>query len=833
MSSVARTFFPYGLAAVLTALAVLLRWLLAPSLGEGLPFVTVAAAVAGAAWLGGQRPGILALVLGLLACDWLFVWSQKGPALDHGRHLIDLCANLITGSIIIAFAEARHAARRHAEASQRAERALNWTKRMQTEEEVVRLNQELQRRAEELQTILDILPIGVAIAHDPQCRRITHNPYMSELLNVPAWANASLTAPQDERPTNFTNYRDGKEVPTSELPMQIASTGAEVRDLELDLFCEGQEPRTMLYYARPLLDEHGQVRGSVGACLDITARKRAEQALRLSEQRLVEELEAMTQLHALNTRLMAAEDLPTALDDLLESAIVTTGADFGNVQLYDPQTEALEIVAHRGFRQDFLDYFRMVRIDEGSCCAQAMQTGARMIIEDVEVDPTYERHRAIAAATGYRAVQSTPLQARDGSILGMLSTHFHLPQRVSKRNERFLDLLARHAADVILRFRYEQALQEADRRKDEFLATLAHELRNPLAPIRSAVAVLNAKGLADADLKWNREVIERQVGQMARLLDDLLDVSRITRNKLELRKEPVELAMVVASAVETSRPVIDGGGHNLAVTLPPVPVYLGADPVRLAQVFGNLLNNAAKYTDRGGHIRLTAEVVGLEVVVSVADNGIGITPDVLPRLFERFAQATSALERSQGGLGIGLSLVRGLVELHGGTVEGRSEGVGKGSEFIVRLPVAAAPMPVSREQTGDQGAGRIRLKSRILVVDDNRDAADSLAMLLQLGGHDIEIAYDGLQAVRAAEVFRPDVVLLDIGLPGMNGYEAARHIREQPWGKDMVLIALTGWGQDEDKRRATEAGFDHHLTKPVEPATLEELLAGTSRPCGT
>jgi PAS domain S-box-containing protein len=372
----------------------------------------------------------------------------------------------------------------------------------------------------------------------------------------------------------------------------------------------------------------------------------------------------------------------------------------------------------------------------------------------------------------------------------------------------------------------EEALKEADRRKDEFLATLAHELRNPLAPIRNATQVLRMRNLADPLLGSARDIIDRQVQQMVRLIDDLLDISRITRGKLQLRKERIELAAAIHSAVEAARPAIDGQGHELTVTQPQEPVHLQADPIRLAQVFSNLLNNAAKYTEKGGHIWLTAERQGGAVVASVRDTGIGIAAEHLPQLFEMFSQVTPALERSQGGLGIGLALVRGLVGLHGGSVAARSAGPGRGSEFIVRLPVLGTPTPVRPEPSADGEKLCAGPKCRILVADDLRDSVDSLAMMLRQAGHDTRTAHDGLEAVQAAATFRPDVVLLDIGMPKLNGYEAARHIRQQPWGKRMVLVAVTGWGQEEDKRRTREVGFDHHLTKPVEPAALERLLAG-------
>jgi CheY-like chemotaxis protein/two-component sensor histidine kinase len=309
---------------------------------------------------------------------------------------------------------------------------------------------------------------------------------------------------------------------------------------------------------------------------------------------------------------------------------------------------------------------------------------------------------------------------------------------------------------------------------------------------------------------------------MVRLVDDLMDVSRITRGKVELRKERVQLSAVVDDAVETSRPLIDQMGHELTVRLPEHPVVVDADPTRLAQVFANLLNNAAKYSDRGGHIRLTAERQGSDVVVSVRDTGIGIPPDKLTSIFDMFSQVDRSLEKALGGLGIGLTLVRRLVEMHDGRVEARSEGVGRGSEFVVRLPVVVGAAVPQREQ--DEPAVP-KSSLRILIVDDNQDGADSLAEMLKIMGNDTATAYDGQEGVDVAGRLRPDVILLDIGLPKLNGYEAARRIREQPWGKHTVLIAVTGWGQDEDRRRSHEAGFDKHLVKPVDPTALMKLLA--------
>jgi len=319
-------------------------------------------------------------------------------------------------------------------------------------------------------------------------------------------------------------------------------------------------------------------------------------------------------------------------------------------------------------------------------------------------------------------------------------------------------------------------------------------------------------------------MMERQIEQMVRLVDDLMDISRISQGKLELRKEHVPLGAVIASAVETTRPLIEQMGHELTVTLPKQPFIVDADMTRLAQVFMNLLNNSAKYSERGGHIWLTVERQGSDVVVSVRDTGIGIPADNLTSIFDMFSQVDRSLEKSQGGLGIGLSLVKRLVEMHGGRIEAKSDGPGRGSEFVVRLPV---DVEASRPQAADKQAEPADLKSslRILIVDDNQDGADSLAMVLKMMGNDARTAYDGKEGVELAEEFRPEVVLFDIGMPKLNGYEACRLIRKQPWGRKVIVIAVTGWGQDDDRQRSHDAGFDHHMVKPVDPQAVMKMLA--------
>ena len=391
-------------------------------------------------------------------------------------------------------------------------------------------------------------------------------------------------------------------------------------------------------------------------------------------------------------------------------------------------------------------------------------------------------------------------------------------------------------------------LSLADRRKDEFLATLAHELRNPLAPIRNGLQIMKRSANDPVAVGNTLDMMERQLSQMVHLVDDLLDISRISLGKLDLRIQRIELADILNNAVETSRSLINVGKHKLTVVIPPQPVFLDADMTRLGQVFSNLLNNAAKYSEEGGHIELTAVLQDTQVVVSVIDTGVGISPDMLPKIFEMFTQIDRSLEKAQGGLGIGLCLVRQLVELHGGSVQARSKGHGQGSEFMVVLPAvvpqakpvnllvespvqlpldSSTPLqaalgqkpPVAFDKTSNLPGQR-----RILVADDNLDSADSLAMFLSMLGNDVRTASDGLQAVSVAAQFKPDVILLDIGMPRLNGYDACRRIRAQPWAVRPFIIALTGWGQTEDRRHSLEAGFDHHLVKPMDPAVLEELL---------
>ena len=392
---------------------------------------------------------------------------------------------------------------------------------------------------------------------------------------------------------------------------------------------------------------------------------------------------------------------------------------------------------------------------------------------------------------------------------------------LERKSQELVHVLAAQR-EIEAELRQQRDWRDADRRKDEFLATLAHELRNPLAPIRQAALISKAPGATDAQKRWSHDVIDRQVQHMSLLLDDLLDISRVTRGTLALRLQPTELSSIIDTAVETARPTIDAKRHVLSVEVSPEPIQLTADPLRVAQVLSNLLTNAAKYTDPEGQIRLSARCDGDSVVIRVEDSGIGISAAALPRVFNMFSQVHSTTDRSEGGLGIGLALAQGLIELHGGTIEADSGGLGCGSEFTVRLPRRATRVPGTAPDRPAAVVGTSR--HRILIADDNRDCAETLAALLRMEGHEVTSVHDGPVALSAFSEIKPDVALLDIGMPGLTGYEVARKMRQSSIGASLTLIAITGWGQDVDKERAYAAGFDHHLTKPVDPQRLAELL---------
>jgi signal transduction histidine kinase len=561
----------------------------------------------------------------------------------------------------------------------------------------------------------------------------------------------------------------------------------------------------------------------------MSERERIDATLRETQIQLEAEVAALNRLHELSTSLLKIPDLPSALTEILQAATDLHQADMGYIRLYDPDRKVLSIEVHQGFDEKYIERFKTVDGGDDSPCARALRTRRRVMVEDIHAEGQSAIDLGAAELGQYRSIQTTPLFSREGKPLGVLSIHFRFPRMESTQRSGMLDLFARQAADFIESLRITEQLKDADRRKDEFIATLSHELRNPLAAIDSSAMLLESAQLDSIRRAWAIQVVRRQCRTMKILLDDLLDVSRFTLGRVTMEKQNIPLASLIESAVETTQSLMDEAKHALSVTKSPPSLMVYGDPIRLTQVFSNLLSNAAKYTEPGGKIALDVQLMAKEVTVSVTDNGIGIDPPCLEEIFGMFSQAKGERHAMAGGLGIGLALVRAIAELHGGRVYATSRGVGQGSAFHVDLPVAQPDVgqgsPPAAQTPRSDPEPQAKKGCRILVADDNEAAAMAVSMLLQRDGHEILIVNDGASAVREAERFQPNIALLDIGMPHLSGYEVARQIRAAPWGLAMRLIAATGWGQEKDKKLAEEAGFDAHLTKPINFKDLLALIA--------
>ena len=583
--------------------------------------------------------------------------------------------------------------------------------------------------------------------------------------------------------------------------------------------------RWTLVRAVPLLSADGSARGWVGMNTDITERKQAE-------------ADTLFLLDLSDCIRLASDP-----DELTWAVAVALGE-----YLQTERCSFTEADPERGRFTIYRDYHLNLPSLAGTYRLRALgpkivsdcQAGHNTVVFDTSRDDRTAIYSGYYQRIGVGAFAATPL-LREGRLVSALFVSTAEPREWSEREVSLIAAAAERTWLAVERLRLnsalsqsEEALRDADRRKDEFLATLAHELRNPLALVRNVVSLSQASGFSEAQQRWGRDVIDKQVGYLTRLTDDLFDISRITREKLGLHKEHVELSEIVKTAVESSRPLIEERGHKITITLPASPVYVDADRVRLTQVVMNLINNAAKYTPDPGQIWLILELDNGQAVLQVKDTGIGIAPEDLPRLFDLFYQADRSFTRAEGGLGLGLTLVHRILELHGGTVQAFSLGAKQGSQFVVSLPVLqkSSQQEFSKEANPVFSNARSQVR-RILVADDFPQAAETLAGLLRQEGYEVQIAQDGLEAFRAAELSHPDVIVLDLAMPELNGYDAARKIREQPWGKQVVLIALTGWGQQRDRHRTKEAGFDAHLTKPVKYEAILELLGnlpGRRRP---
>lgn len=665
-------------------------------------------------------------------------------------------------------------------------------------------------RAADLESLLGAVPAAIWISNDRECREIKGNGISYDWLHLRGGNVSAVAADAPER--GFTEYRDDRPVAAHDLPMQrAAASGRPVLGEELELRFNDGSRRHILGNAVPLLDEAGAPRGALAAFVDVSALKTAETAARRQADRLRLLAEAASVV-------LTTEDAPAMIERLFHSMAEHVALDtYFSFEVVKGERR-LHLKSWSGVPEDKVA--EIAELDFGvAVCGRVAESGRMILVNDVQSgqNPAAEWVRRL----GLAVYVSFPLLA-EGELLGTLSFGSRTKSRFDAEEIEFLSTLCHYVTVALERVRLIRSLRDADRRKDEFIAMLAHELRNPLAPIRQAAAVARMPSAGPAQLGWCHAVIERQVNHMAALLDDLLDVSRISRGRLQLHCAPVPLAEVVSTAIETAWPHLDTRGHHFEVRLVDQPVTLFGDRLRLAQVLANLLNNAAKYTARGGRVRLSAHCEGGWVQVVVADNGIGIPPEQLERMFEMFTQGNAPGDLSEHGLGIGLNLARSLVAMHGGTLEASSEGVGQGARFVVRLPVAAAvdarPGPPAAMPAADN-SGR-----RVLVVDDNVDAAESLAMLLRLQGHVADTAHDGEAALRAVASADPEVVFLDLGMPGMDGYEVATRLRMQRDASRLTLVALTGWGQADDRRRTRAAGFDHHLTKPVNLDALERIL---------
>jgi signal transduction histidine kinase len=812
-------------------------------------------------------------------------------------------------------------------------------------------NRDLRDRVAELETLLSLIPVGIGIALDPECRNVQVNQAFARTLGLQSGQNASMTAPDGERPTGF-RIRDmnGRELAGHELPLQTAAReGRRINDLELDVVHDDGRIVRLLEYAAPLLDEQGVPRGAVGAFVDITDRRRAE----VRDSHLVAFDDALRDADDPVTIMAAASRLLGTRIDTDRCAYAEVEIDAGHVTIPHEHTRNTPSVSLVGTWS--LAAF-------GVRAETELRAGRTLVIHDVSDDAG---RGTVFTAAGIAATVVVPA-LRDGRLVAMMAAHSAVPRRwrpeeielVDVTTKRCVESLARaRAARVIaaserhhrvvadampqlvwtadadgvvdyysararayrgidvgswqpmvhpddlmptvaaweralrdgspfafehrlqmaggeyrwhlsraepvrlasgpdervrwigtatdvhelretqerLRIQEEQ-LRDIDRRKDEFIAILAHELRNPLAPLRTGLDVLRLSHDAAAAVARVRPMMERQVTQMVRLIDDLLDVSRITSGKIQLQPEPTGIAQLVRDAMEGLRAALDAGRLTAHVTLPSEPVYVYADHARFVQILSNLLHNAIKFTDPGGSIAVTGVVHGVgagdrqrrELRLSVTDSGAGIAPEALPHIFELFAQGHQPAGLGRVGLGIGLALARRLAELHGGRLEAASEGAGRGATFTLTVPAMSLDLedtPSDRDAVPALDLAGCRL----VVVDDNQDAADSLALVLGGCGAEVRTAYDGLSGLRLIQAFQPDAALLDIGMTGMDGYAVCRRIRENDPDRHLRLVALTGFGQAHDRARALTAGFDGHLTKPADLAALGTALAGVCR----
>ncbi len=855
----------YASAIAALAAAVLLRWVLDPFMGERLPLVTLFGALAVAVWVGGYLPAILVVLLGYMACHYLFI-SPRGVFAADIPTVVGFVAYLFSSALIVAIGEGMRRAQALA-----AERS-----------EILRVT---------------LGSIGDAVVTTDIDGRVSYLNAVAEELT--GWSSHDARGEPLENVFRIVNEHTREPAPN---PAERAVREGTVVGLanHTVLISRSGAEHPIDDSAAPILDSAGITTGCVLTFRDVTERREFDKrdAIRLFEARLLASIVESSDDAIVRKSLDGTIQSWNAAAERLFGypATEAIGQHISLVIPPDRLAEEDDIIARlkRGQRVDHFETVRRRRdgtpiqvsltispIHDAAGHVVAASKIARDFTERKRTEADREKFfMLVENSTDFIGISDTngvPIYVNPAGLRmvglngvndprGAHMREYFFPEdqarimdsflpSVSEKGHGEIDVRFRNfntgtarwmaykvlkltdsggrpvgfatvSQDVTDRRRLEDHLRslaadlsEADQRKNEFLATLAHELRNPLAPLSNMLAVLKLAG-DDGERRGHAvETMDRQLTHLVRLVDDLLDLSRITHNRIELRRGRVELSSIIQQAVHTARPLLDAAGHRLTLALSREPIHLNADPVRLSQVFGNLLNNSSKYTTPGGTITVTTAREGGDAVIVVEDTGIGIPADMLENIFDMFAQLDRSGRSSQGGLGIGLTLVRRLVQMHGGSVEARSAGAGKGSAFVVRLPIEDVPEAEEPEQIN-----RPTQAKHILVVDDNRDAAESLSMLLSITGHEIAMAHDGGAAFELAGRERPDVVLLDLGLPTLSGYEVCKRIRQQPWGREMFVIALTGWGQDEDRQKTREAGFDGHLVKPVAYDALLRLL---------
>jgi len=859
--------YAVGLAAVV--LAVALRWALDPLMGNAFPLVTLFGAIAAAVWLGGYRVAIPVTLIGYIACHYLFIPPRYQFNIGDVANGVGLVAYLFTGTLIIVFGEAARGAQRRTSESR----------------EVFRVT--LRSIGDAVITtdinggVTYINGVGEALtgwsqqeARGQPLQDVFH--IVNEVTRQPV-ENPATRALREGVVVGLANHtvlirKNGEECPIDDSAAPIRNEQGHVSGCVLifrDVTAQRQverEKANQLHTARLLASiVESSNDAIISKSLDgiiqswnaaaerlfgFTAEEAIGQHISIvippdriaEEDRIIASLKAGQRIEHYETERMRSDGGLLAVSLTISPLKDDSGKVIGASKIVRDISERKRVERER---QNFVTLVENSTDFIGMCDLDGLPFFVnRAGLEIVGLDGIEEARRTPVREFFFPEDQEMmmneffPAVQKNGN--GEIEVRFRHFKTGAARWMTYKVLMLTNAAneaigyatvsqDVTDRRRLEDNLRrlaadlsETDRRKNEFLATLAHELRNPLAPMSNMLEVVKRAENDGEVVKRAHDTMERQLGQMVRLVDDLLDLNRITHDRLALRRSEVELSSVIEQAVEVARPLLDSAGHELIIDLPREPIYLNADRARLAQVFGNLLNNSSKYTKPHGVILLTAKRAGDEAVVSVKDNGAGIPKDKLDSIFEMFMQVDGTAEKSQGGLGIGLTLVKRLAEMHGGTIEAKSEGEGQGSEFIVRLPVLEESSVASH--AGADGTQQSISQRRIVIVDDNRDSAESLAMLLEITGNQTFMAHDGLEAIDVIEQQRPEVALLDIGLPGLSGHEVCRRVREQPWGKDMVMIALTGWGQEDDRRKSVEAGFNGHLVKPVDYDNLLELL---------